>query len=301
MYSNIVVPLDGSDFAESAVPVAASIARELGAALRLVHVSAPPAATLVPPYSIPAEPMVGDNIRSANAEYLARVAGELHEERRVTVFADALEGEVEATLLDYGERHRPALFVLSTHGRGGLQRAVLGSVADALVRRSSLPVLALRPGDASRLGEPDKVERVMLPLDGSERDEEIFDHARVIGGIMTVEFLLVRVIQPITDASRPAVRQIDRGDLRERRTEAKAYLDRIAEHLGRYGSRASVHLLVDDDVAKALLGFAAEHSVDLIAMATRGKGGVERLVAGSVADRLLRDSKVPGVLLYRVR
>jgi nucleotide-binding universal stress UspA family protein len=299
MYSSVIVPIDGSGFGDSAVGVGESIARRLGGTLRLVHVVPPPAAAMVPQDSIPADPLLGEQLRVAGAAHLEKLVDDLREAGS-RVSSDILEGDVESALLDYAGLHAPALVVLTTHGRGGMERAMLGSVADALVRRSSLPVLAIRPGAGAKLADDSFVDRVMLPLDGSHRDEEIFDHARTIGRAMTAEFLLVQVVEPKIDKSRPVVQQVDRVDLRERRGRAQEYLDRVAEHLRRYEATATSHVLVDDDVAGALIRFAADQRVDVVAMATRGRRGLDRFVAGSVADRVLRESGAGGVLLYRV-
>jgi nucleotide-binding universal stress UspA family protein len=299
MYSNVIVPVDGSGFGDSAVAVGDSIARRLGGSLRLVHVVPPPSAALLPNHAIPADPLLGEQLRSATAAHMDELVNGLREGgSRVT--SDILEGDVESALLEYVGGHAPALVVLTTHGRGGLKRAMLGSVADALVRRSTMPVLAIRPDGAAKLADDSAVDRVMLPLDGSHRDEEIFDHARTIGRAMTAEFLLVQVVEPKVDKSRPVVQQIDRKDLREGKATAQEYLDRIAEHLRRYEATATSHILVDDDVSGALIRFAADQRVDVVAMATRGKRGLDRLVAGSVADRMLRESGAAAVLLYRV-
>jgi nucleotide-binding universal stress UspA family protein len=298
VYSTVLVPLDTSDFSEAAVPVGAAIAQRLGAALRLVHV-VPRAASAERRADQPPQPEQGSDDDSEGAAHLKRVADRVDRERKLSVERDVLEGDVVSTLMETAERHGPTLIVTTTRGRGGLQRAVLGSVADALIRRSGSPVLAVRPSpQAARLAE-DRTERVLLPLDGTQRDEEILEHARVIGRAMKAELLLLRVVQPQHDTSRPPVQQIDRIDLRHQREEAQTYLRRVAEHLGQAAVSTTAHVVVDDDPAQAILEFGRKNDVDLIAMATRGRSGLARVREGSVADRVLRGTDAP-VLLFRV-
>lgn len=137
MYKRILIPLDGSEFAEAALPHACALAACTGAELVLLRVAVQPLYGSVSPDSSPS--IRADTEAEASA-YLDRVAGELRAAGfRVT--AETCTGPVAETILDYAAGIRADLIVMSTHGRSGLARWFIGSVADKIVRGARLPVL----------------------------------------------------------------------------------------------------------------------------------------------------------------
>ncbi len=139
MYKRILIPLDGSEFAEAALPHACAIAACTGAELALLRVAVQPlyGSISTDPLLIPA--LRADTETEASA-YLDRVADELRAAGfRVT--AETCTGPVAETILDYAAGIRADLIVMSTHGRSGLARWFIGSVADKIVRGARLPVL----------------------------------------------------------------------------------------------------------------------------------------------------------------
>jgi nucleotide-binding universal stress UspA family protein len=193
---------------------------------------------------------------------------------------------------------------MTTHGRGGLARLWLGSVADDLIRRSQVPILALRPDQASLdFGQPDMFKQILIPLDGSALAEGILEHILALGMLMQAEHILLRIVQPFTlpiGARFPAPTERDAAVTKSRRRAAQAYLSRLARKLRATGARVRTRVRVADRPAPAILAYARRRSVDLIAMSTHGHGGVRRLVLGSVADKVLRSANAP-ILLYRSR
>lgn len=134
----ILVPLDGFRFAEAAVPVAISLARALGAVLDLVHV-VPRPWTFVADISETIERQLGE----AATVYLERLAAQIPQD--VKVEGHVRQGSPAAAILDYREAAAAGLIVMSTHGRSGLRRWALGSVADRVLHASDRPVLLVRP------------------------------------------------------------------------------------------------------------------------------------------------------------
>ena len=134
MFRTILVPLDGSEFGEQALPAAVALARKANAELRLVHV--------VPPRHAP-------DARSEAAKYLKAHAGRLTVDGGVRVGTDVLGGSIDECLCEYARRTDCDLIVLTSHGRGALARVWLGSVTDKLVRTAPCPVLTVRTPDES--------------------------------------------------------------------------------------------------------------------------------------------------------
>src|SRR5262245_59648445 len=147
MYRNLLVPLDGSPFSEQALPFACGIAQRSGAVLHLVHVH-----TRSDTISIEGMPVVDADLHALGREhertYLAQVRDRLLSSVKLSVISanPDNDGSVAGTLARYVAAHQIGLVVMATHGRGGLARAWLGSVADALVRCSPAPLVLLRPG-----------------------------------------------------------------------------------------------------------------------------------------------------------
>jgi nucleotide-binding universal stress UspA family protein len=194
------------------------------------------------------------------------------------------------------------LIVMTTHGRGGVARFWLGSVADVLVRASPVPVLLLRPDEAMPKSErPSHIQRILIPLDGSARSEAMVEHALELGQLMQSEYTLLRVVAPfILGAAAPFTTPTDFDPDRTLRlqSEAQHELDRIARRLEAGGAQVRTRVVLSEQVAAAILEDASQHGIDLIAMSTLGRSGLARLLIGSVADKVLRGAEVP-LLLYR--
>jgi nucleotide-binding universal stress UspA family protein len=287
---SILAPLDGSTFAEQAIPLAESIARATGAALHLFRV-VPPLADYYFWAPMPGDPLEHELRESHRREaftYLKEVSGRLHAEavdcdvmEEDESITDSIGAEIEKTGAD--------LVVLASHGRGAVQRFWLGSVADKLMRTLNLPILLVRPREHPEpvdLSELVPVKHVLLALDGSAEAERILEPALAIGTAMNADFTLVRAISSSGE-----------GGAAERR-KAVDYLEGVANRLRAGGAvvRTCVHA---GDPAAALMEEAAANGADLIALETHGRGGLSRLVLGSVADKVVQASTVP-VLLCRM-
>jgi nucleotide-binding universal stress UspA family protein len=297
----ILVPLDGSVFGEHALPCALELARHTGAALHLAHVhvlAAVPDLEGLTPYQFQHVPVYDDEAESRASElaYLERLR------LRARPPDDCVLHHLEGAVVERLEQCRRAigadLIIMSTHGRTGMSRAWLGSVADALVRRTRVPVLLVRPA-ATRpdLRRPLACRRLAIPLDGSPRAEQALPPALALGMPGETEVLLVRVIPPQLRLPAPG-RTLGRGEDAVRRAVAERYLDGIADHVRNRGYASRVAVVCAADPAQGILETAQRHGVDLIALATHGRGGLSRLMMGSVADGLLRAARVP-ILLYR--
>jgi nucleotide-binding universal stress UspA family protein len=299
MPESILVPLDGSAFAEQAIPAALGIARRSGARLELALVREPPLPVVRGPGAPVRDARLDQELREADLVYLESVAERLGPEAGGRIGTAFLEGAVVETL----ERHigdtAPDLVVMTTHARGGLSRAWLGSVADRLVRRSAAPVLLIRPSESRVPSGPGaRFVRVLIPLDGTEAGEAIIEHAIDAAGSEGVEYTLLRVVSA-GPLYRPAAwrRRDETPSSRAQRATVEATLSTTADALRARGLTVSVRVPVNDDAAQGILQYADESGADLIAMVTRTRGGLERLVLGSVADKVLRSATCPVLLL----
>ena len=142
-------------------------------------------------------------------------------------------------------------------------------------------------------------QRILVPLDGSEFSEMVLPHAERLARALNVEIVLLHVdihTSPDCDPHIPALEPIIE-ELRRKIAAEKAYLDRICSKMEDKGVRAT-YLLREGDVVATILETAEIMEADLIAMSTHGRTGVLRLPPGSVAEKVVHESKIP-VLLIR--
>lgn len=298
MLKLILVPLDGSAFGEQALPTALRIAERERAELELVHVyeSIPPSRTIGAPAL---DPRLDNELRKDRSSYLDAVAARLRRQTTAPVAATILEGPVGLALANHIAARGVDLVVMATHGRGGLSRVWLGSVASELIRVAGAPLLLMRPDESgSRTLPAHPFRRVLIPLDGSPAGDEALEHAVAIAGDVGVEYLLLHVLTPILYIGEPT--NFADPDESEMEAAAEAYLGDVADRIRVRGFTVDTRILRHTQPARGILEVAEESEVDLIAMETHGRSGVARLVMGSVADKVVRASPIP-VLLHRPR
>jgi len=298
MYRSLLVPLDGSPFGEQALPLARAIASQAGAVLNLAHVHIATVAL-----SLDAIPFFDEALdaqdRAREQAYLDTIAQRLAAGGELCVRTALLDESIADALQIYAQTHHTDLVVMTTHGHGAFSRFWLGSVANTLVNHAPMPVLLIRPQE--RLHDLDHaatIKRILIPLDGSACAEQILSPATALGALMGAEFTLLQVIAPHFAHYRLEWPTTRPGALSTQlRARAQAYLDRVAELLG--AQSLVVHTaVVDGQPTPAILEYACEHGIDLVAIATHGRGGSPRLLLGSVADKIVRGASMP-VLLYR--
>ena len=297
MFGRILVPLDGSRFAESVLPLARSLARSARARLDLVLVH-----ETMPAWGGDGEPvdLLEDRFDREQA-YLAEVTDLINPDRDITVGWTLLRGRPAEAL----ERHVASvdadLVVMATHGRGVLSRLWLGSVADHLARHLATPVLLLRPDPDFTWADPQapRMRSVLVALDGSAAGTAIIPQATVLARLLRAHLLLAHVVEPVPGTGGVPVPYPVSYDARlvaARPANAPGWLDDEADAMRSSGLSVSSRVVVGAPVARTLLEVAAEQRVDVIACAPHG-GGMRRLVLGSVADKLVRGSRVPVLMV----
>lgn len=292
MFRRLLVPLDGSPFASSVVPLALDLARRAEGEVRFVVVTPPPpvsdgSVTVLNPSLAPS--MHLENRRYLE-DLLAREAG-----KGVKMSSELLDGPVVDMLADAIRAHDSDLVVLATHGRGGFSRFWLGSTATGLIRQAPAPLLLLRPGEGELL-LPIRPKRVLVPVDGSGVGEAIIRDAVTLGGTEDVEYHLVQVISPVPVVLSAASPERDRKLFAEREAAAVASLATAKEGFAARGATCVSSVLKAENVSEEIMSYAEREKCDLIAMGTHGRSGVGRLLIGSVADKVIRGSQVPMLL-----
>lgn len=297
MFRTVVVPLDGSPFAEQALPNALGIVRRAGATLDLVHVHVL--------YALPDPacgrysfvPKLDNEHRRQEQLYLEGTAKWLSAVSPVPWTAAVVSGLDTDGILQRVQDDKADLIVMTTHGRGPLGRFFLGGVADELIRKAAVPVLLVRPRDPvpGIMPEP-LLEHVLVPLDGSSLAERVLGSALEFLRLWEGRCTLLRVIEasPAATLERPNRLR----PLEQEQEAARAYLEKIAGRLREEGMGVQTRIVVAPHAAPAILEQAQTQRCDFIALATHGRGGLRRMLLGSVADKVIRGASTP-VLVYR--
>jgi nucleotide-binding universal stress UspA family protein len=290
MAEPIVVPLDGSGFAEEALGPATQIAVKLYEPVELTLVHAPsPMLADVPGAGLGLDA----EVRADERIYLEKVAQRLSDEMGVSARTAILDGPVASTLIEHTRDRNAHLVVMTTHGRGGMSRVFLGSVADRLIRELHCPLLLLHSGTPLAVPRSGDRRRILVPLDGSSLAESVIDQVLAVFG-QELRVDLVQVVEPQhdifvgNDAPLAAPTAMEQSLM-----AANRYLQAIAVRLLRLGLEVHTEVRVDQSVAHAILEAAGICRSQLIAIATRGLSGIERLLLGSVADKLVRSTHIP--------
>jgi len=301
LFRTTLVPLDGSPLAEEALPLALRIAQRSGGKIRLALVHEPPAI----PYDAPNARLVTSAeqaVEQAEREYLRKLEARLRGGGTDVSTVGPLVGEIGPVLAEQVLELGIDLVVMATHGRGGVQRAWLGSVADYLIRHVDVPVLLVRPGEGiAPASVASAASEILVPVDGSPLAEEALEPAAELARLWNLKLNLVRVLHPVmmvTEPALPVPSTYDEELTAACRSQAQDYVDDLVDALRADGHRASGTAVIGWNPIGTILELARSERVAIIALATHGRGGLRRLALGSVADKLVRASTMP-VLVYR--
>jgi nucleotide-binding universal stress UspA family protein len=299
---SVLAPLDGSPFAEQALPWAVAIARAARARLRLALV-----------HQVPSPPPLDEAtgrlyvkielaLRKSQDEYLRRISQSIRGAHKLQVARAMLEGNPAQALADYVEDVGVDLVVMTTHGLGGIRRAWLGSVADQLVRSLEVPMLLIRPReDAATSADAPAVREILVALDGSRRAEAVLAPAAALAKVFGAKLVLIQVVHPVVMMTNPPTvfpMGFDEELSRLGRAQAQDYLEGVAEQLDAQGVRTSGVAVLGASVFDTIGDAIRSPATGIVALATHGRGGIRRLVLGSVADKLVRGGELP-VLVTR--
>ena len=285
MRKPIVVPLDGSPRAEHALVPVVALARVINCDVHLLHVRAEAAAGMT-------EVVDG---------YLQAVAHRLEDEYGGGRIITAQRGgPVAKSIVQYARKVNAALIVMATRHQDGMQQSVLASVAARVARRAAMPVLltGLETTPVQR-GEQWTCRRILVPLDGSERAQQIVAPVTALAAAFRARITLLRVIPVVAlDIGYPSVPLAAPLETIAMQQEAMAQVEAVAQRLRAQGVSADTRVVrTVAPVAEAITNEAIDTHADLVAIATRGHGMARRLAYGSVAHELVKRGDFPLLIL----
>jgi nucleotide-binding universal stress UspA family protein len=280
-----------------AQPYAAIVAGALGAAVRLLGVIEPAPRGLTSRSGERAARF--EQLEQQSLEATMTAAAARLQEQGVAVTTSLFRGDPATAILDAAQDQSVAVVVMGTHGRSGVDRWGVGSVADQVMRRNTKPTLLVRLPYTSASQQapvrPVALQRLLVPLDGSPLAEAALPLAAELAGATGTQVILLRVEPWLTLGSAPygAVPEFTKLE-DDAAAAAAAYLTGVRERLP--AGLAVETVVLRGRPATSLVDFAIYERVDLIVMTTHGRGGLRRMVLGSVADHVVR-SGVPAMLV----
>jgi len=288
MWQKILVPLDGSDLAELALPYAEELAIAFNSEVFLAHVSE----------------SAESEYRHMHQLYIEEVAGQI-KKRFNKVSPMLLSGKPAEEIISYGEKKDIGLVVMTSHGHSGKTGWAAGSVANKVLHDIKVPLLLVKVTKPSKKAPPKRLlTKVLLPLDGSEAGEAAVPYVGELMSRLELEVILFGVVptgQHIRSVGGLDFILYPEQQLEIFKKEASEYLDGVYRKLKRRKGEVKVELKVGDkggNIAQEIINYAQEKNVSLIAISSHGHSGIERWVFGSTANKVVQDSRT-AVLVVR--
>ena len=301
MFLRILVPLDGSPLAERALDMTTLLAQRKAAS----DGSFQPLVILF--RAVDLSLWLDLDLESARAQAMEAASRYLEEQaetlRRegITVETAVRLGNSAETILEHTLERQADLIVMSTHGRSGLARWALGSVAERVVRTTSVPVLLIPDAAPASLAgkyatETTLMPRLLVPLDGSAIAEASLGPATELAALLDAEMRLLYVFIPRFEEATGTedARFWDRG--RRRVHQIERYLMRKTDEAHQAGVKVRWGLGYGMPVPK-IIDSAREHRVDMIVMTTQGHGGPTHWRLGRVVEGVLQQGRMPVLIV----
>jgi nucleotide-binding universal stress UspA family protein len=298
MFSKLLIPLDGSKTAEKALPYARYLAQDKNLVIELLAVVdvANMATHMTAERALHLDTMVDDAVR-VSEKYLQAIAGTLPAAKIKSVVES---GRPEEVIIEKAAAEQNTLITMATHGRSGMNRWLLGSVAEKVLRGTSNPVLLLRARENTRTEDGPTLKSLIVPLDGSDLAERVLPTAVELAKQRNLEIVLIRAYNiPTTAYAGVEGYALPMDDLlKGMREEACEYLENKATDVKKLGIGRVSFTAKEGLAADEIISFAKTLPGGLIAMSTHGRSGVRRWVLGSITETVVRHSENP-VLVIR--
>jgi nucleotide-binding universal stress UspA family protein len=303
-FASILVPIDGSPLAEQALPYAAALASP-NTTIRLLMVlrDPEPVRDLLGREALSRDEVL-QQWRDAATDSLRQLADRTRQYAGNVAFdVEVTVGDPAEQILTVAQARAVDIIVMTSHGRGAAGRVVYGSVADRVARNAPLPVMMIRPEDAAPERGAAAIRRLVVPLDGSAVAAQALPMAKQLARQLHTPVPLISVIDVYRDLSPAAAygMAFSQQIYDEMETYAKQQTQQML-------TQAAEQLAADVSVSWAVLSGPTAPAImdatrpgDIIVLTSHGRGGLKRWLIGSVAEKLVRESTVPLVLLRAQR
>ena len=298
-YTRILVPLDGSKLAEQVLPYVRVMAKGLQTRIDLVRIVESAVARVADAHQPANLTEIHSDIRNHADNYLKALASSLKKDG-LCVLRTVHQGDAASAILSEAETEPGTLIAMSTHGRSGISRWVLGSITGKVLQATTAPLLITRTQVEGSPNPEVNLSTVIAPLDGSPLAEQVLPHVVALARALSLKVRLVRVTSSPGEFYHyemyPSYCYGDHFATVD--AVAGEYLEQISECLRQKGVASVEEELLHGHPAVAIVDLVRQTPDSLVAMTTHGRSGVGRWLLGSVADQVVRYAESP-VLIIR--
>ncbi|MBE3039552.1 MAG: universal stress protein [Chloroflexi bacterium] len=297
MFNTILVPLDGSQLAECVLPHIVAIARSFDAEITLLRILEKNQA------SAPAQlfDLLNWQINKTKAALYLEKTKARFQESGLRARTIVLEGLVAEGITEYAQNQGMKLIVLSSHGHNGLTQWGISSITQKIILSAPTSVLLIRAHQhdiqADELSETPVYQRILVPLDGSQRAENVLPIITQLARFHKSQMHLVQVVQTPEMARQmpPAPEDIDLSNrvVARNREEAGHYLEQVKSRSYLEGIAVQTHLITSDNAAVALHQLGEQEHIDLVTLSAHGYSGNHQWPYGSMVNNFIMYGKVP--------
>jgi nucleotide-binding universal stress UspA family protein len=294
MFDKILVPLDGSELAEVTLWYAEGLAGRMRSAITLLLVLSPENLTSRYMYDC----YLNEIAKRTRANAEERGAGK--REGEIKVDYEILKGDAAEEIVDYADKARVNLIIMSTQGRSGVRRWALGNVANKVLRATGKPVLLIRAKGAKPDVYRERLIKVLVPVDGSKESESILRYVTYMATELDLEITLFHAWVRPSEDSPFTTEGLDRLD--HIRKQREGYIKRTETRLKQGGVNVNSVFkeVLTGGAAEEIIKLAEEGDFSMVAMSTHGRSGLGRWIFGSNAEKVLEGGSTP-LLLVRPR
>jgi nucleotide-binding universal stress UspA family protein len=302
----MLVLLDGSELSEVVFPFAKELAAGLNLDVTMLQVYGDIGRNFVPVHKAYIE-RAAETIRSQIKDVQKKLDIP-PKEKRAKVRGELADGHYAEEILKYAENNDIDLILMASHGRSGIRRWRMGSVADKVLRAAKVPVLFIPAGAEGTTPYDEWPTRaIAVPLDGSERAESVLPHVIALAKQCTIEPITVNLIRVCDPPLAPSYYSpelsgvpLNWGEFMEQemarcKQNASDYLANIAKQLEGQGINAESTVLVGQ-AADEIIEYVGKNPYSIVVMTTHGRTGLRRLVFGSVTESVLNAVSNPILL-----
>jgi nucleotide-binding universal stress UspA family protein len=284
MWQKILVPLDGSELAELALPYAQELASTFNSELILFYVSE----------------AAEEEYLHMHQLYLEKIAVPMKKVvKRVSPLV--ISGKTVEEIVKYTEKNDIGLIIMASHGHSGIIPWAKGGIASKVIEATGVPLLLIKATKARRRTKEERlISRILLCLDGSEAGEATITLVKELKSRLGAEVILLEIVpegRHIRTVGGLDYILYPEQEIETFKAEAEEYLDKVYKRLqgGKGELRVEIRL---GDVNKEILNFAKRSKASLIAISSHGHSGMTKWVFGSTAQKIIEDSPIP-VLVVR--
>ena len=279
MWKKILVPLDGSDLAELALPYAQELVSAFDSELILLYVSEPAEHEYLHMHQL----------------YLEKVAVQMKKlVKRVSPLV--VSGKPAEEIVKYTEKNDIGLIIMASHGRSGIIPWATGGIASKVIDATGVPLLLIKTTKPRRKTKGKHlISRILLPLDGSEAGEAAITRVKELKFRFEAEVILLEVVpegRHLRTVGGLDYILFPEQELETFKTEAREYLDKVYKRMQRGKGELKVEIK-SGEVVKEILNYAKRKKASLIAISSHGHSGMTKWVFGSTAQEIIQDSPIP--------